>query len=184
MEERLTGLESIIQTLDCNIKLLEYMSFDLHQKQFNLYNNMGLLWIWKSILESQIINFYKLNIVSEKFSFKKVLNLLRVNEQDVDYENLEMMIQDLKDDFDKYQFALIRSKYLAHQDICDGEVRTDLLIIRMHTDKTIILFKTMISEIQKEHKEFSDDILNSFKEIFEKMNESEKVSAYKNAAKK
>jgi len=178
MEERLNGLESIIHSLDCNIKLLECISYDLHNERFSLNNNIGLYWVWKSILESQIIDFYKLNVATEKFSFQKTLNLVKDSKAKIDYEKLDKMIKTLKADFDKNQFDIIRSKYLAHQDIGAPEVKTDLIIVRKFTDQTISLFQFLFSEIKREYQKFSDDILNSFKVIFERIDEYEKVSAF------
>lgn len=183
MEERLNGLENIIHTLDCNIKILEYISYDLHKETFSLNNNIGLLWVWISILESQILEFYKLNIPSEKFSFQKIYNLLRESDAKIDYVQLDNLIKKLKHDFDKNQFDIIRSKYLAHLDIGAPDAKTDLVVVREFTNKAINLFLFIFSEIERKNREFSNDVLNSFKEIFIRLDEYEKVSAYLMVAK-
>lgn len=178
MEERLIGLEKIFHTLDCNIKMLEYISFDLHKETFNLNNNIGLVWVWKSILESQILELYKLNIPDEKFSFRKIYNLLKESKAKINYELFDYLIKKLKLDFDKNQFDLIRSKYVAHQDLGVPELKTDLIAVKEFTDNATNLFLFIFSEIKRKHSEFSNDVLNSFKEIFKRIDEYNKVSAY------
>jgi hypothetical protein len=178
MEERLIGLEKLIHYLDCNIKMLEYISFDLHNETFSLNNNIGLLWVWKSLLESQILEFYKLNIPTEKYSFQKIHNLLSESKAKIDYKQLLKLIKNLKQDFDKNQFDIIRSKYLAHLDIGAPEAKTDLVVVREFTYKAINIFLFIFSEIKRQATEFSNDVLNSFKEIFKRIDEYEKVSAY------
>jgi hypothetical protein len=67
IEYRLFGLESIIHGLHHNLELMEYMSYGLHKERFNLFNNLRLIWIWRSLRANQIIDFYKNIAKNEKF---------------------------------------------------------------------------------------------------------------------
>ena len=55
--ERLQGLESIMHELHHNLRLMEYVTYGLHKQTFNLSNNVGLVWITRSIMAGQIVTF-------------------------------------------------------------------------------------------------------------------------------
>lgn len=96
IQNRIKGLEGILQETNSNLSLLQFMSFDLHKETYNLANNLGLFWIWKSLLEKTIINFYKLMGSDEKFSFIKLFNLARNARLPIDFLILDQKIKRLE----------------------------------------------------------------------------------------
>lgn len=178
IEYRLFGLESIIHGLHQNLKLMEYISYGLHQKTFNLYNNLGLFWIWHLIMGNQIIDFYKVIAMNEKFSFSKIVNISRDLKCEINFKLVEKKIEELKDMYDKTDFETVRSKYLAHQDLRVPEIKTDLITIKSFTENIIELFRIFSEAFKRKMTIFSNDIVNSFKEIFDTVDEYEKVKAF------
>lgn len=158
--------------------LLEYLSFELHDEPFNTYNNIGLAWIWRSLLMNQIIDFYKVITDKEKYSFIKIMNLSKAEEISANYEEAERKLSDIKGMYDEHEFETIRSKYLAHQDLNVPKVQTDLFVVKKINEKIIELFNYLIAEYKKEKIEFTTDILDSFREIFSTIDEYEKVKAF------
>jgi hypothetical protein len=175
---RLFGLESIIHRLHHNLGLMKYTSYALHKEPFNLFNNLGLYWIWGLTIGDQIIDFYKVIAKDEKFSFAKIINISRDLKCGINYELVEKKIKGLKDEYDKDDFETVRSKYLAHQDLRVPEIKTDLLTISSLTENIIKLFNTFSKEFKGKRSNFSNDVVNSFKEIFDIINEYEKVKAF------
>jgi hypothetical protein len=88
----------------------------------------------------------------------------------------------LKDEYEKADFETVRSKYLTHQDLRVPEIKTDLLTISSLTENIIKLFHTFSKEFKGNRSNFSNDVVNSFKEIFDTINEYEKVKAFLMAA--
>ncbi|MCH4828628.1 MULTISPECIES: hypothetical protein [Flavobacterium] len=182
IEERLVGLDNIIQSLNNNIQLLEYISYNLHRETFSLNNNLGLIWIWQNLMAIQIIDFYKVIVANEKFSFSKIFNVSNGLKEAIDFDSLNSMIADLNSDYDNHKFEVVRSKYLAHQDLNVAEIKTDIVTIRHFTDKIISTFLFLTKELNWKHSDLNNNVQNSFKEIFERIDEYEKVSAYLMAA--
>ena len=174
---RLNGLEGIIHKLHHNLELMEYISYNLHNTQFNLFNNSGLYWIWGQTMGNQIIDFYKVVIKDEKFSFAKIINIARDLKCNVDYELLEKKTKALKDEYDKTNFETVRSKHLAHQDLRVPVLRGDLRIIRLLTEKTIDLFLIFSKEFKGRKVKFSKSVASSFREIFDMVDEYGSVGA-------
>ncbi len=177
IEDRLSGLEHIIHGLFHNLELMEYISFNLHKQSFNLFNNIGLHWVWRSLMANQILDFYKVIGKHEKYSFTKIINVANNSKFDIDFKSLQEQTEALNDKYDKTDFATVRSKYLAHQDIKVPEIKTDLTSLRSFTDETISLLNHFFDEFKKEKSEFSKDVISSFSEIFETIDEYEKVKA-------
>jgi len=182
IENRLLGLESIIHGMYHNLELMKYMSYNLHKDRFNLFNNLGLYWIWGLIMADQIIDFYKIIHKNEKFSFTKIINISKSFKCDINYELVEDKKTELKDEYDKTDFETVRSKYIAHQDLNMPEIKTDLTSISLFTEKAIELYHLFFEEFKKEKTNFSNDVINSFKEIFDEIDEYDKVKAFLMAA--
>jgi hypothetical protein len=130
LNDRLQGLESILHRMHYNQQLIEFLSFNLHTRTFNLSNNAGLMWIWTSLMSNQLIDFYKIIWKDEKFSFDKILNVSKNLKTKINYALLEKNTQHLKNDYDSTNFEAVRSKYLAHQDLQPPEMRTDLATLK------------------------------------------------------
>ena len=175
---RLSELEGIIHRLHHNLELMEYISYNLHKKSFNLFNNSGLYWIWGQAMGNQIIDFYKAVVKDEKFSFVKIINVARDLKCDVDYELLEKKTKSLKDEYDKTNLEIIRSKYLAHQDLRVPELRTDLRTINSLTEKIIDLFLIFSKEFKGRKFKFSKNIVNSIRKIFDTIDEYKWVQEF------
>lgn len=178
IRDRLLGLEDIIERLHHNSELMEYMSFNLHHKPFSLSNNLGLHWIWGQTMGNQILDFYKVMHKEEKFSFTKIINVARGLKCEVNYELLEKKTKALRDEYDKTNFERVRSKYLAHQDLSLTEERTDLITIDSLTEKIIDLFHTFSKEFKGRKVKFPNTIVNSFKKVFDEIDEYERVKAF------
>lgn len=174
---RLNGLEAIIHKLHHNLGLMKYISYNLHDTQFNLFNNSGLYWIWGQTMGNQIIDFYKIVIKDEKFSFAKIINVAKDLKCDVDYGLLEKKTKALKDEYDKTNFETVRSKYLAHQDLRIPELKTGLRAISSLTEKIIDLFLIFSKEFKGRKVKLSNNVVNSFGEIFNMIDEYGSVGA-------
>jgi hypothetical protein len=175
---RLNGLESLIHSLHHNAKLMQYMSFGLHNEPFNLFNNDGLYWIWGQTMGNQIMTFYKVMVKDEKFSFLKIINVAKELNCNVNFELLEKKTKALKDAYDKTNFERVRSKYIAHQDLGIPETRTDLRTIVSLTEKTIELF-FLFSKVFKGRKvKLSNHIVDSLDKVFETIDEYEWLKAF------
>jgi len=178
IEDRLTGLESIIYGLHHNLELLEYISYGLHREPFNLSNNFGLVWIWRSIMANQIVDFYKVITKDEKFSFTKIINISRDLKCEIDYKLVENGTKKLMEEYDKTDFETVRSKYIAHQDLNSTAIKTDLPTIGSFTKNIIEFSYVFFKEFKKEKIELSSDTMDSFKKIFETIDEYEKAKAF------
>jgi hypothetical protein len=175
---RLNGLEAMIHSLHHNAKLMQYMSFGLHKEPFNLFNNIGLHWIWGQTMGNQIMTFYKVMVKDEKFSFTKIINVAKELKCDVNFELLEKKTKALKAEYDKTNFETVRSKYIAHQDLGVPETRTDLLTIISFTEKTIELFLLFSKEFKGRKVKLSNHIVDSLDKVFETIDEYEWVKAF------
>lgn len=174
---RLNGLEFIVHNLHHNTALMKYMSFNLHKEPFNLFNNIGLYWIWGQTISNQILDFYKVMGKDEKFSFTKITNVAKELKSEVNYDLLENETNALKAQYDKTDFEKVRSKYIAHQDLRVPEVKTDLLTTLSLTEKTIEVFLLFSKEFKGRKVNLSDHVVKSFHEIFRTIDEYEWVKA-------
>jgi len=178
LEDRIKGLESIIHGLYQNNSLLQYMSFNLHKEPYNLFNNIGLYWIWINIMGIQILDFYKTVGKHEKFSFIKLLNFSKELKVIADFELLEKKTKQFIESYNNTKFEIVRSKYLAHQDLNAPEIRTDLNSIESLTQEIIALFELYIKEFGYKKNEISKRIIDSINEIFTTVNEYDKLKSY------
>lgn len=174
---RLNGLELIIQNLHHNAELMNYMSYNLHQEPFNLFNNSSLHWIWVRIMESQILTFYKVMINEEKFSFRKIVNVAKENNCVINYEFLIGETEALLHEYNRLDFIKIRDKYIAHQDLRVPELKADLSEILTFTSKTIELFFHFSKEFKGRTVKLNSRVVDSFKRIFMTIDEYELVKA-------
>jgi len=178
MKLRIKGLEIIVQELHHNNNLMQFMSFNLHKKPFNLFNNFGLYWIWSNIMGIQIINFYKTIGKHEKFSFIKLINVAKENKVIVNYDLIARKTNQLVDNYEKTNFETVRSKYLAHQDLNIPEIKTDILTIDKFTQEVDSLFSLFCIEFNFKRNGISRDVIESFNEIFSAIDEYEKIKTY------
>jgi hypothetical protein len=176
--QRIQGLENIVHDVKNNQELLEYISISLHKGPINLFNNMGLLCIWKSVMSVQLIDYYKAIKDDEKFSFQKCLNVMKNNKIKIDFISLEKKLYALKKKYDSYNYEHIRSKYIAHQDLNGLEINTDILEMKKLSQLIISLFKKISKEIGYKQIPFSKESLNSFKKIFDTIHEYEQAKAF------
>jgi hypothetical protein len=156
---RLNGLEFIIHNLHHNAALMKYMSFNLHKEPFNLFNNIGLYWIWGQTISDQILDFYKVMRKDEKFSFPKIINVAKELKSEVNYNLLEKETNALKTQYDKTDFEKVRSKYIAHQDLRVPQIKTDLLTTLSLTEKTIEVFLLFSKEFKGRKVNLSDNVV-------------------------
>jgi hypothetical protein len=177
LEERLAGIENIIHGIYHNLEMMKYINYNLHKQPFNLGNNLGLSWIWTSLMASQILEFYKLTNKKEKFSFIKTINIAKEQKCKADFDLLEAGAKEMVEVYAKSDYETVRSKYLAHQDLNVPEIGTDLKGISDFSKKAINLFTSFSVEFKREQTEFNTEIANSFSEIFKTIDEYEKVKA-------
>lgn len=182
IKNRFEGLESIIHGLHHNNGLMQFMSFGLHKEPFNLQSNLGLYWIWGNIMGIQILDFYKTIGKHEKFSFVKLINVAKENKIKVDYELIEKMTNQLIVSYEETEFETVRSKYLAHQDLKVPEIKTNLLSIDKFTKEIDNLFSTYSKEFKYDRNEISKNVVESFGEIFNTIDEYDRLKGYLIAA--
>jgi hypothetical protein len=175
LSERIKGLESIIQCLHINNKFINYITFDTYNQPFNLSSNNGLYWIWINIMGIQMLDFYKVLRKQEKFSFYKLINLAKEYKVEMNYDELEKRTSSLIEKYNKTNFESIRSKYLAHQDLDKPNLRANLRTVGKMTHEVKTLYSFFCKEFEYNQTEYSNVQLDSFKEIFETIEEHMKV---------
>lgn len=175
--ERIQGLENIVHDVKNNQELLVYISIKLHLEPVNLFNNMGLMWVWKSIMSIQLIDYYKLIKDDEKFSFQKCINVIKNNKVKIDFISLEKKLDVLKKKYDSYNYEHVRSKYIAHQDLNGNEIYTDIIEMQKFSRLIINFFKNLSKEVGYKQISFSKEPLISFQKIFDKIHEYEKLKS-------
>jgi len=178
IEERLYGLEHIIHSIYHNIQLLEFMSKNLHNERFNLFNNLGLHYIWSSLMGEVILDFYKLSNKNEKHSFQKILNVSKEQKCKIQFTLIQSEIDELFEQYAASDFDTVRSKYLAHQDIKVPEIKTGLDSLIKFKDKAFHIFQTLTQEFKRENVDFNSDVKNSFSEIFNAIDEYDEISSF------
>lgn len=176
IEARIFGLENIIHGTWHNISLLEYISFNLHKSSFNL-SNIGIHWIWTSLMGDIILDFYKLAHKKEKHSFQKVLNFCQNEKCKINFGNLQLEIDKFVKEYEDYHFESVRSQYLAHQDLNTPEYFTSIRDLRTLTNKAIKIFEGLTNELGRKNAEFTNIVTESFSEIFERIDEYEEISS-------
>ena len=178
IEERLHGLEHIIHSIHHNIDLLEFMAYNLHKERFNLFNNLGLNYIWGSLMGEVLLDFYKVSNRREKHSFQKILNFSKELKFKIEYEKIQGKIDQLTEFYEKSDFETVRSKYLAHQDLGVPEIKTDLPSLK--TFKAIIfeLFDLITGQFGRKNVDFHNDVKSSFSEIFNAIDEYDEISSF------
>jgi hypothetical protein len=178
IDERLFGLEHIIHSIHHNVELLEFMSFNLHKERFNLLNNSGLLYIWRSLMGEVILDYYKLSNKNEKHSFQKILNVSKEQKCDVNFDLIQSEIDTLVEQYKKLDFETVRSKYLAHQDLKVPEIKTELKSITEFKERGFHIFQILTQEFKRENVELNSSVKESFSEIFEAIDEYDEISSF------
>jgi hypothetical protein len=126
---------------------------------------------------TQILDLYKVIGKNEKFSFIKIINLARNKKVEVDFDELEKRTDKLIKNYNKTNLESVRSKYLAHQDLNKPNLRANLRIISSLTQEVKGLCSYFCKEFDCGQPEYSNVLLDSFKEIFKTVEEYEKVKA-------
>lgn len=174
-EARLEGITSIIYELYNDLKLMEFIDFELHNKVYNVHNNLGLLWFSRSTIANQAIGLYKLFTASEKHSFRKVLNLAIDEKKEIDITLLREEVSTMEKEYSETDFDTFRCKYLAHRDIHIEHFEVSLLKIKHLTEGAISLFYSFQEQFGQEAIVFDDNVTNSFREIFSAIDEYERM---------
>jgi hypothetical protein len=182
IEDRLFGLESIIHELYYNMKLMRYMSRNLHKETYNLFNNDALYWIWGIIMGNYILGIYKVVNDKEKFSFQKIVNIAKASKCEIDFMLIDNNIKELTDEYLKTGIEKVRDKYIAHQDLGVEEIKTDLRSLKSINDKAIEIYNALFSEFKKEKVTFTSNIIDSFAEIFNTIDEYDEIKGFLTAS--
>lgn len=178
MVDRLDGLGSILHEMRYNQDLMEFISFNLHNKTFNLFNNVGLQVVWHSLMSKQIMDFYKIVGKNEKFSFPKIFNLSRSQKHKINYIELEKDFDIFKLEYDSSQFETIRDKYLAHKDLVAPEIKSDLFTTKSMLAKANKLFAKLSNAYKRSNVKYSQTPKKDFKKIFDSIEDFEKLKAF------
>jgi hypothetical protein len=178
IEERLHGLEHIVHSIHHNIDLLEFMAYNLHKERFNLFNNLGLNYIWGSLMGEVLLDFYKVSNRREKHSFQKILNFSKELKFKIEYEKIQEKIDLLTKFYGKSDFETVRSKYLAHQDLGVSEIKTDLPSLKKFKAIIFELFDLITGQFGRKNVDFHNDVKSSFSEIFNAIDEYDEISGF------
>ncbi|QRM89756.1 hypothetical protein FG167_11135 [Lacinutrix sp. WUR7] len=163
---RIDGINGILQTININTSLLNFLSFQVDRQNISVINNSGLHWISGLLLGNNILEFHKIFDKNEKHTFKRLINIAKNSKIQFDYKTLEKEIDALQIEYDKSNLKTIRDKYIAHQDLTEDEVKSDFITSFKFTQSSTKLFKKICTELNYEYKEDNDEVLNSFKDIF------------------
>ncbi len=127
---------------------------------------------------NQLIDFYKVLGKGEKCSFTKIINVSRGLGWKLSNKSIEAKSVKLLGDYNKTDFQKVRDKYLAHQDLTTGIVKTDLLTIASFTKRILRLSNLFLKEFKRDPLKFTNHIRGSFKKIFKTIDEFERVKAF------
>lgn len=177
LNSHLEGLESIIHNIYQNKKIAEYLLYNIHNDEFNLNNNLGLYWILKSIIESSILDFYKLLTVQEKYSFQKIINLSKSENIQANYSILEKKNEELNQMYNSLDYDYIRSKWIAHQDLSLENKSLEYKTFFCFSNNIINFFKLLSEELGYLETRFNTQVFYSFKQIFETINKYDNLKA-------
>lgn len=176
--ERIEGISYIINSINNNFDLHNYLWIDLHDNSFNINTNNGLFWIWNNTLSSLLIDFYKLMKENEKFSFKKLINICSQNRESINYSEINTKLDSLSKKYDYNNFELIRSKILAHQDLNVPEQKSKILKINNFIEEINEFFIFLCSELNYQPTTTNSDISKHLQKIFDRLDECDKISSY------
>jgi hypothetical protein len=110
-------------------------------------------------------------ITEEKHSFTKIINVAKAYKCDINFPLLERETKALKDIYDKTNLEILRSKYIAHQDFRMPKAGSDLTTIELLTNKTIELFLLFSNEFKGRKVKFSNNTINSLRNLFNTIDE-------------
>jgi len=178
IEERLHGLEDILHSIHHNIDLLEFMTYKLHRERFNLFNNLGLYYIWGSLMGEVLLDFYKVSNKREKHSFQKILNFSEELKFKIEFEKIQEKIDQLTEFYEKTDFETVRSKYLAHQDLSVPEILIELPSFKKFRQIVFELFDLITGQFRRKNVEINNNVKKSFSEIFNAIDEYDEISSF------
>ena len=165
-------------SINNNYDLHQFLWSNLHDNYFNISSNKGLYWIWGNTISTLLIDFYKLMKEGEKFSFKKLINICNQNNESINYSVYGKKLHLLLHEYNEYNFEYIRSKLLAHQDLNVTEQRAEIFKINYFVKEVNDFFKMICSELKYTPYKIESEISKSLQEIFDRLDEFDKVSAY------
>lgn len=177
INKRLSGLELIINSLKESSDLCSYLIYVFH-KEFNVFeNNYAISFIIRTLIEQQIMGYYKLMKSSEKHSFQKLINIANTSIGKPKITSLQNELSKLDITYSNSSFEKIRSKFLAHLDINLTSEKSDLISIITFSSNCIDYYNLLCKEFGYK-KSRRKNIINSFDEILNNLRQLESVKAH------
>lgn len=178
LDSRLLGLKNIIEDINENMSVIDFLIINLHSEKFNYANNNFIKWLWKTTVSQQIISLYHVIHDKEYHSFQKILNLSKEAKIMIDYEKLGLMIAEIKELYFKYELESVRSKFIAHKDINPKIIETDMKSVKFFTYKLINIYQNISEELNYSHSIPVSNVVLSMFEIFGHINQYENLLKY------
>lgn len=177
LKERLSGIQSIVNSLKESSDLCSYLIYVFHN-EFNVFErNYSITYLIRTLIDHQIIAFYKLMKSSEKHSFRKLLNIVSTSKGIGKYSKLENDLAKLDIFFTDSNFEKIRSRFLAHLDLNLTSEKADYISILSFSTKCIKYHSQLCKEFDFK-KRRSKNIIKSFDEILNELRRLESAKAY------
>jgi hypothetical protein len=183
LTERIEITRNLIWEANTYQDLIEFLSYDLHDTPSPIDSNEGLYFIWRSIMSLQILTLSKLIKDDGAFSIKKLINIGGAKIKGFDKAGLLEDFSYLLSEYNRHKLGTVRDQFLAHLDISSDEIKTDIHMLCVTKNLTTSLFNRIAAGSGQGEYLHDDKCVTAIKEVFDELDEYDKVKAVIMAAK-
>lgn len=177
LDKRLKITRDIIWQVNTYQDLLEFLSYDLHDSSSTIQQNEGLFFIWHSLMAMQILTLSKLIKDDGAFSLKKLINMSGAKVKNFDKPGLLEEFDYIHDEYVKNKLNVVRDQFIAHLDISSEEIKTDIHMLCVAKNQVTSLYDRISLALGAEEYDHDDRCVDGIKEVFDELDEYEKVKA-------
>jgi hypothetical protein len=173
LKDRCEVIRDILWEISNLYDLIDWMSMgDSPEEEPLVERNEAAYFIWRSLTAMQIIHMDKLLDEKGKYSIRKIINLAKQNNREISVDSIEDELNVLVYDYNEFEMAYVRDKYIAHRDIVDKEVGINIHRFCIIKNRLISVYNELARILSLEQYAHAHDIANNFKEVIKCHGES------------
>lgn len=167
LHERMQALRSLIEKASNLQDVIEFLSVDLSNVTSPIQTNEGIAFIWFNLIESQVITLNKIVRKNDSISLDKIINCGEAKEKGFRDHNFKARLDLILQDFKQFHLDDIRDKFVAHTEITDIELSTNLHRLMIVKNASARLFNDIAESVGASKYNHMPRIVDSLRETLQ-----------------
>ncbi len=168
LQDRIEIARNVIWEVSSYHDVLEHMSYDLDGIPSPIEQNEGAFFVWRSIAGLEILALSKLINDNGPFSLQKLVNIASASIKGFKKDEFQADLDQLSDEYKRYQVDVIRDKFIAHLDIIHSELGIDIHKLSILKNWVASFFNRLATVLEVQGYVHDLRVISSLAKIFDK----------------